>query len=50
MALELANHAYIMDRGRIRYTGTADELKNNPELLQTSYLLSGEAAQPGRSS
>ncbi|UGS34289.1 ABC transporter ATP-binding protein [Capillimicrobium parvum] len=50
VALELANHAYIMDRGRIRYTGTADELKNNPELLQTSYLLSGEAAQPGRSS
>jgi branched-chain amino acid transport system ATP-binding protein len=47
VALALANHAYVMDRGRIRFSGLASELKENPELLQTSYLLSGESA--GRS-
>jgi branched-chain amino acid transport system ATP-binding protein len=41
VALELANHAHVMDRGRIRFSGMADELRENPELLQTSYLLSG---------
>jgi len=45
VALELANHAYVMDRGRIRFSGMATELKENPELLQTSYLLSGESAE-----
>jgi branched-chain amino acid transport system ATP-binding protein len=41
VALELSNHAHVMDRGRIRFSGMASELRENPELLQTSYLLSG---------
>ncbi|MEZ5123501.1 MAG: ABC transporter ATP-binding protein [Solirubrobacterales bacterium] len=44
VALTLAHHAYVMDRGRIRFSGMASELKENPQLLQTSYLLSGESA------
>jgi branched-chain amino acid transport system ATP-binding protein len=38
VALGLAERAYIMDRGRIRYCGLASELKATPELLQTAYL------------
>jgi branched-chain amino acid transport system ATP-binding protein len=38
VALGLAEHAYIMDRGRIRFSGLASELKASPELLQTAYL------------
>ncbi len=38
VALGLAEGAYVMDRGRIRFSGTASELKAAPELLQTAYL------------
>ncbi len=38
VALGLAERAYIMDRGRIRFSGLASELKAAPELLQTAYL------------
>src|SRR6266487_2744875 len=38
VALGLAEHAYVMDRGRIRFSGLASELKAAPELLQTAYL------------
>jgi branched-chain amino acid transport system ATP-binding protein len=38
VALGLAEHAYVMDRGRIRFSGLASELKASPELLQTAYL------------
>ena len=38
VALGLAQHAYVMDRGRIRFSGTAGELKTAPELLRTAYL------------
>jgi branched-chain amino acid transport system ATP-binding protein len=38
VALGLAERAYVMDRGRIRFSGTAAELKAAPELLQTAYL------------
>ncbi len=39
LALGLANRAYILERGRIRYSGTARELKEHPELLHSAYLL-----------
>ena len=47
VALELADGAYIMEGGRIKYAGTAQELKDNPELLRTAYLLGGAAAGDG---
>ena len=40
----LANRAYVMDGGRIRYPGTASELREKPELLQ----LGLPAARAGR--
>jgi branched-chain amino acid transport system ATP-binding protein len=39
VAIGLANTAYILEGGRIRYHGTAGELKANPELLHSAYLL-----------
>jgi branched-chain amino acid transport system ATP-binding protein len=39
IALPLANRAYVLEAGRIRYHGTAAELRDNPELLQSAYLL-----------
>jgi branched-chain amino acid transport system ATP-binding protein len=41
LALGLANRAYVMEGGRIRYSGEARELRENPELLQSAYLLRG---------
>jgi branched-chain amino acid transport system ATP-binding protein len=38
IALGMANEAYVMGGGQIRFSGTADELKKNPELLHTAYL------------
>jgi branched-chain amino acid transport system ATP-binding protein len=39
VALALANSAYVLEAGRIRYHGSAAELRDNPELLQSAYLL-----------
>jgi branched-chain amino acid transport system ATP-binding protein len=39
VALALATTAYVLEGGRIRYHGTAAELKENPELLHSAYLL-----------
>jgi len=39
VALGLANAAYVLEGGRIRYQGTAKELKENPERLHSAYLL-----------
>jgi branched-chain amino acid transport system ATP-binding protein len=38
VALGLAERAYVMDRGRIRFSGMASQLRDAPELLQTAYL------------
>jgi branched-chain amino acid transport system ATP-binding protein len=38
VALGLAEKAYVIERGRIRYDGTAQRLKDEPELLQSAYL------------
>jgi branched-chain amino acid transport system ATP-binding protein len=41
LALGLATSAYVMEGGVIRYSGTAAELRDNPDLLQSAYLLRG---------
>ena len=39
VALAMATKAYVLEAGRIRYSGTAAELKEHPELLHSAYLL-----------
>ena len=39
VALGLARTAYILEGGRLRYHGTAEELRTHPELLRSAYLL-----------
>ncbi len=39
VVLGLANTAYVMEGSKIRYHGTAQELKANPDLLHSAYLL-----------
>ena len=39
VALGLAKNAYVLEGGRIRYRGTAQRLKEEPELLRSAYLL-----------
>jgi branched-chain amino acid transport system ATP-binding protein len=39
VALGLADRAYVLEGGRIRYHGPADELRSNPDLLHSAYLL-----------
>jgi branched-chain amino acid transport system ATP-binding protein len=46
VALGLATSAYVMEGGVIRYSGTASELRDNPELLHSAYLLRGSTAAP----
>jgi branched-chain amino acid transport system ATP-binding protein len=46
VALGLANHVYVMERGRIQFSGLASELKERPDLLQSAYLPGGGAAAP----
>jgi branched-chain amino acid transport system ATP-binding protein len=41
VALSLAKTAYVLEGGRIRYEGTAEELKERPDVLHSAYL-SGE--------
>jgi branched-chain amino acid transport system ATP-binding protein len=44
VALGLANRAYIMNGGRIEYSGDASELRERPELLHSTYLLRATAS------
>ena len=41
VALGVAQKAYVLEGGRIRYRGTAQALKNDPTLLHSAYLLRG---------
>ena len=41
VALGLANQAYVMEGGRLRFSGSAGELRGQPELLRSAYLLRG---------
>jgi branched-chain amino acid transport system ATP-binding protein len=45
VALSLATGAHVMEGGVLRYAGTSAELKANPELLHSAYLLRGSAVQ-----
>jgi len=41
VALGVARRAYIMEGGRLQYSGMAAELRDNPERLHSAYLLRG---------
>ena len=38
IALQVAHHVYVMERGRIRFSGAPDELQRNPDILHSAYL------------
>jgi branched-chain amino acid transport system ATP-binding protein len=46
VALGLASAAHIMEGGQIRYSGLASELRDNPDLLRSAYLLRGSEHLP----
>lgn len=48
LALALANHAFVMERGRIVFSGSSEELRSRPEVLHGAYLAAGTS--PGRGS
>ena len=43
VALGLANTVYVLEGGRVRYHGTAAELRDHPEILRSAYLLREQA-------
>jgi branched-chain amino acid transport system ATP-binding protein len=47
VALGLAERAYVMEGGRIRFSGSAQELKENPDLLHSAYLFRGAPTANG---
>jgi branched-chain amino acid transport system ATP-binding protein len=47
VALGVANRAYIMEGGRVQFSGTAAQLKENPNLLHSAYLLRGSVGANG---
>ena len=51
VALGLATKAYVLEGGRIRYAGDAEELRRRPDLLHSAYLMRGvaigDATAPG---
>jgi len=46
VALGLANQAHVMEGGRLRFSGLAIQLREQPELLRSAYLLRGSAGPP----
>jgi branched-chain amino acid transport system ATP-binding protein len=44
VALALATTAYVIEGGRIRYRGSAAELKTQPDVLRSAYLTGEQAA------
>jgi ABC-type branched-subunit amino acid transport system ATPase component len=38
IALRISNHAYVMERGRIRFSAEPDALRQNPDILHSAYL------------
>ena len=43
VALGLAEKAYVIEGGRIHYEGTAQRLKDEPDILRSAYLLRGKS-------
>ena len=44
VALTLATRAYVIEGGRIKYSGTAAELRDNPNVLHSAYMLGAATA------
>jgi branched-chain amino acid transport system ATP-binding protein len=44
-AMSIADRVYVMDRGRISITGTAEELSKRVDEIQSSYLTGADAAE-----
>lgn len=44
LALALASHAFVMERGRIIFSGTSEELRSQPEVLHGAYLAAETSA------
>ena len=40
--------AYVLEGGRIRYRGTAQALKEDPELLRSAYLFAAATSRSSR--
>jgi branched-chain amino acid transport system ATP-binding protein len=38
IALKISHYAYVMERGRIRFSGKPEELQQNPDILHSAYL------------
>jgi branched-chain amino acid transport system ATP-binding protein len=38
IALRISHHAYVMERGRIRFSGAPEALLQNPDILHSAYL------------
>ncbi len=47
IALTLAQHAYYMEKGEIRFSGTAADLLEEKDLLKSVFLQGAAAAMPG---
>jgi len=46
VALGLANRAYLLEGGQLRFSGLARELRDQPDLLKSAYLLRGSQEAP----
>jgi branched-chain amino acid transport system ATP-binding protein len=44
VALSLANRAYVMEGGQMRFSGSTSQLREQPELLRSAYLLRGSGS------
>jgi len=47
VALGLARSAHVMEGGKLRFSGLASELREKPELLESTYLLRGNLGKNG---
>jgi branched-chain amino acid transport system ATP-binding protein len=47
LALALADHVYIMSRGKLSYDGNAERLQTNPEILHRAYFPVGDKEAVG---
>jgi branched-chain amino acid transport system ATP-binding protein len=45
LALALASRVYVMERGRIVFSGSSDDLREHPEVLHGAYLAAGTVAR-----
>lgn len=38
LALDVSDHAYVMARGKLQFSGSPEQLKHNPGILEKAYL------------